>query len=255
MMKRNEEEAPRFDDIVFGNRNREYGAYMLRKRYKTVTSLSTLGTLVISAAVIILLSATAEPATGIEGKKIIVIVQPENYKAPQVEKPEVKPLRELPKPVRNIVPDVVDDTLVTTSDIPITDVLIGTTDNGDLNDTITYVKPADNIVPPEKEIFIRVEEMPEYPGGDGALIRYIGHNLVYPREAADNNIEGRVFLKFVITEDGSVGEIVLLKGVDPLLDQEAVRVISTLPKFKPGKQNGIPVNVWYSVPVLFRLEH
>ena len=254
MMKRNEEKVPGFDEIVFANRNKEYGAYTLRKSYKSVTSLSVLGTLAFTTIIIILLTLTAKPATGGEGKEIIVIVQPENFKPPQVNAPEVKPPKELIQALRNTQPKVVDDTTMVTDIIPITDALISITENGDLNDTVTYIEPTDNIVPPEKETFIWVEEMPEYPDGSDALLQYIGRNLNYPQEAIDNNTQGRVFLKFVVTEDGSVGEIVLLKGVDPLLDQEAIRVTRTIPKFKPGKQNGVPVRVWLSLPVLFQLK-
>ena len=254
MMKRNEEKVPDFDEIIFANRNKEYGAYTLRKRYKAVTSLSVLGTVAFSAIIIIILSLTTKPLTGVEGKKVIVIVQPENFKPPQVEAPEVKPPKELLKTLRNTRPKVVDDTTLVTDNIPITDVLILNTENGDLNDTVTYIEPTDNIVPPERTIFIVVQEPPEYPGGVAALLEYIGKNIRYPQDAIDNNIQGRVILKFVVTEDGSVGEIVLLKGVDPLLDQEAVRVTGTIPKFKPGKQNGVPVCVWHSLPVLFQLK-
>jgi periplasmic protein TonB len=254
MMKRNEEKVPQFDEIIFANRNKEYGAYVLRKRYKRVASLSALSTLVICSILIILLSFATKPATGVEGKTVIIIVQPENFQPPKIDQPEVKPPRELPKPTQNIAPEVVDDTSLVTDYIPITDVLINNTENGDINDTLDYVEPTDNVVPPEKTIFIVVEEPPAYPGGDAALLEYIGKNIKYPQEAIDNSIQGRVILKFVVTEDGSVGEIVLLKGVDPLLDQEAMRVIGTLPGFRPGKQSGIPVCVWYSVPVLFQLK-
>jgi len=254
MMKRNEEKVPDFDEIIFANRNKEYGAYTLRKRYKAVTSLSVLGTLAFTTIIILLLSLTTKPATGVKGKEVIIIIQPENFKPPQVNAPEVKPPKELLKKLRNTPPEVVDDTAMVTDNIPLTDALIISTENGDLNDTVTYIEPTDNIVPPEKETFVRVEEMPEYPGGNNALLQYIGRNMKYPQEAIDNNTQGRVFLKFVVTEDGSVGEIVLLKGVDPLLDQEAIRVTGTIPRFKPGKQNGVPVRVWHSLPVLFQLK-
>jgi protein TonB len=109
------------------------------------------------------------------------------------------------------------------------------------------------IVPAEPEPYIFVEEPPEYPGGNKALLEFISKNLNYPSEALNNNIQGRVILKFVVKEDGSVGRIEVLKSVDPLIDKEAVRVIGMLPKLKPGKQNGVPVPVWFSVPVTFQL--
>jgi protein TonB len=106
----------------------------------------------------------------------------------------------------------------------------------------------------EPEIFVRVEEMPEFPGGIPALMKFISENLVYPQEAVNTNIQGKVFLKFVVNPDGSTGRIEITRGVDPLLDNEAARVVSMLPKFKPGKQRGVAVHVWYTLPVSFKLE-
>ena len=105
---------------------------------------------------------------------------------------------------------------------------------------------------PEPKIF--VEEMPVFPGGDMALMKFIYDNIKYPAEAADNNVEGRVVLKFVVSADGSVTRIQVLKGVHPVLDREAERVVSMFPKWKPGRQNGEPVPVWFTVPVTFTLK-
>jgi len=252
-MKRNEERVPEFDDIVFGNRNREYGAYDLRKRYKSITSFSILGTAIVSTIILLVISFTSEPVKGTTGTDIIVIVQPEANKPFKVEVPEPEPPKGMIKQRPNQAPRVVEDTSASNFDIPITEVLIETAVNGDTNDLAVITDPPADIIPAEKKIFVVVEEPAMYPGGDAALLEYIGKNIVYPEEAIANNIQGRVTLKFVVTEDGSVGEIVLLKGVDVLLDKEAIRVIGTLPKFKAGRQNGTPVCVWYTVPVLFQL--
>jgi protein TonB len=253
MMKRNEKKVPGFDEIIFENRNREYGAYQLRKRYNSATSFSILVALAICTAIVIGLQLTTKPGTATEGKGIIVIVQPESYNPDLVKPPEVKPPRDLIKPPQNVAPKVVDSTIQTTF-IPITDVITATTVNGDVNDTVVYIETSVDVVPAEPPVFIVVEEMPEFPGGNSALLEFIGKNTVYPTEAIENNIEGRVILKFVVTPNGSVGKIEILKGVDPLLDKEAIRVVGTLPKFRPGKQSGVPVNVWYSVPVLFQIK-
>ncbi len=106
----------------------------------------------------------------------------------------------------------------------------------------------------EEEPFVVVEEMPMFPGGDSALIAYIGKNTRYPENAKAKNIQGKVILRFCVTATGSVDRISVLKGVNRDLDAEATRVISTLPSFKPGKQGGKPVAVWYMVPVNFSLE-
>lgn len=104
-----------------------------------------------------------------------------------------------------------------------------------------------------KEVYTVVEEMPQYPGGAKALMEFIYSNIKYPEKAKQENIQGRVILRFCINYKGGVEQVTVIKGVDPLLDNEAVRVIKMLPQWQPGKQGGKPVNVWYSVPVNFAL--
>jgi len=104
------------------------------------------------------------------------------------------------------------------------------------------------------EPFYLVEEMPMYPGGDSGIQKYIGDNVIYPEVAKENNIQGRVIVKFCVTPTGGVDQVSILKGVDTELDAEVVRVVKTLPKFKPGKQGGKPVPVWYTIPINFKLQ-
>lgn len=106
----------------------------------------------------------------------------------------------------------------------------------------------------EQKVFVRVEKMPQFPGGDKALLAYLGKNINYPQVAADNGVQGKVYLKFVVEKNGKVGEVIVLRSPDKSLEKEAVRVIKTLPKFSPGMQRGKPVRVWYQVPVTFRLQ-
>ena len=105
----------------------------------------------------------------------------------------------------------------------------------------------------ENEIFKSVEQMPQFPGGEAALMKYIDSHIQYPPEAAKNNIQGRVILQFVVDKTGEIGEIKVVRSVDKELDEEAVRIIKTLPKFNPGRQNGQAVAVWYTLPVTFKL--
>ena len=102
--------------------------------------------------------------------------------------------------------------------------------------------------------FVVVEEMPMFPGGDIALLKYISENTQYPEIAKENNIQGKVIVRFCVTSKGGVNQVSILKGVDPELDKEAIRVVNTLPTFKPGKQGGRPVPVWYMVPIAFTLK-
>ena len=108
--------------------------------------------------------------------------------------------------------------------------------------------------PVEEEIFEVVEEMPSFPGGQAALMQYLGKNIKYPTIAQENGTQGRVVCQFVVNRDGSIVDVKVIRGVDPYLDKEAVRVISSMPKWKPGKQRGKPVRVKYTVPVMFRLQ-
>ena len=105
----------------------------------------------------------------------------------------------------------------------------------------------------ENEIFKSVEQMPQFPGGDAALIKYLDSHIQYPPEAAKNNIQGRVILQFVVDKTGEIGEVKVVRSVDKDLDKEAVRIVKTLPKFNPGRQNGQAVAVWYTLPVTFKL--
>ena len=106
----------------------------------------------------------------------------------------------------------------------------------------------------EQQIFQVVEEMPEFPGGMGECMKYLASKIKYPTISQENGVQGRVIVQFVVNRDGSIVDPVVVRGVDPYLDKEALRVISTMPKWKPGKQRGKAVRVKYTVPVMFRLQ-
>ena len=106
----------------------------------------------------------------------------------------------------------------------------------------------------ETEVFTIVEEMPAYPGGDAKLYEYLGKNIKYPQIARESGIQGRVFVNFVVEPDGSVSNVKVMRGIGGGCDEEAVRVIKTMPKWKPGKQRGKAVRVTYTIPVVFKLQ-
>ncbi len=106
----------------------------------------------------------------------------------------------------------------------------------------------------KEEIFPSVDQMPQFPGGEGAMLKWIAEHLNYPAEAMEEGAQGRVMVQFVVTKDGSIGQVVVIRGRHPALDKEAIRVVKTLPKFIPGKMNGQAVNVWYTLPINFSLE-
>ena len=107
----------------------------------------------------------------------------------------------------------------------------------------------------EDDIFVIVEENPQFPdGGTAGLLQYLGKNIKYPTIPQENGTQGRVTVQFVVNKDGSIVDVKVIRGVDPYLDKEAVRVISTMPKWIPGKQRGVPVRCKFTVPVTFKLQ-
>ncbi|MFO7863428.1 MAG: energy transducer TonB [Salinivirgaceae bacterium] len=117
--------------------------------------------------------------------------------------------------------------------------------------TITIDEPIEE---KEEEIFIMVEQMPEFPGGPSALFKFISQNTKYPPIAKENGIQGKVFVQFVVGKDGNIGQVEILRGIDPSLDKEAMRVVKSMPNWTPGKQRGKPVFVRYRVPINFKLQ-
>lgn len=108
--------------------------------------------------------------------------------------------------------------------------------------------------PKDEKPFTSVEQMPQYPGGDSELMKFISSNLKYPTIAAENGIEGRAVIRFVVTKEGNISEVQVVRSLDPSCDKEAIRVVKMMPKWVPGKQNGRNVPVYYTLPVLFRLQ-
>jgi protein TonB len=157
-----------------------------------------------------------------------------------------------PAPVVTEVLNVVEDDV----ELEQQDILTSE-DTQEAAQTAVYTPPA--AVEEEEEeaaqqIFTVVEEMPEFPGGMNELLKYLAKSIKYPVIAQENGIQGRVICAFVVNRDGSIVDAEVLRGVDPSLDKEALRVIMAMPKWKPGKQRGKPVRVKYTVPVTFRLQ-
>lgn len=129
--------------------------------------------------------------------------------------------------------------------------------NEEINHTVSskFEIKSDTTKPSQiEEIFTTVDQNPEYPGGMSAMYRYLGQNIIYPGKAQKANIQGKVFVKFVIKADGTIDQIKIAKGVNPDLDNEAMRVVRNMPNWHPAMQNGKPVAVYYNLPINFRLE-
>lgn len=135
---------------------------------------------------------------------------------------------------------------------------IKTEDDQTQRQTEVYIPP-----PPPKpkqeevteEIFVVVEEQPEFPGGQAAMMKFLSDNIRYPVIAQENGIQGRVICNFVVERDGSITDVQVVRGQDPSLDREAIRVIQQMPRWKPGKQRGSAVRVRFTLPVVFRLQN
>ena len=144
---------------------------------------------------------------------------------------------------------------VVEDDVEVEEIEINTEDDKDVE--VVIAPPVEAPVEEEEEevIFMVVETMPEFPGGQQALFKFLGENVKYPVIAQENGIQGRVICQFVVNKDGSIVDAVVVRSSgEPSLDKEALRVINSMPKWKPGKQRGKPVRVKYTVPVNFRLQ-
>lgn len=252
-MKRNTKKVPQFDEIIFENRNKSYGAFDLRKRYKSTASLSILGGVSIVTIVVLAIFFKTEEGIATNSPLTGYIIENIPYTPVPAVPVETKPPEALVRHTQNLAPEVTTDTSLVTKDLPITDDIIKGITNGPPVDTFVYVEPETPEIPVVKEPEIIVEEMPEFPGGTSALLKYVSEKLVYPAQAQDINLQGRVTVKFAVNSDGSVDRISVIGRVDPLLDNEAIRVVSTLPKFKPGRHNGVEVSVWFTLPIIFKL--
>lgn len=117
----------------------------------------------------------------------------------------------------------------------------------------TVDEPAPAVPEQKSEIYETVEQLPEFPGGQQAMIEFLSSNVRYPEKAAKNNIQGRVLVRFVVEKTGEISNIEVVRSVDEELDAEAIRVIKSMPNFTPGRQDGKPVAVWYTLPLIFKL--
>lgn len=259
-MAKEKKRYPSLDDIVFQNRNKEYGAYDIRRRYaRTMTISIIFGVAIIVAAAIIpyikaksIAQIKARDANEVIAEMANDIQQEEAAPPPP---PPPPPPSEQQTVVKYVAPVVVDtikpeeaSQLMTADDAAetVTDTEVGLEVVEQVQEEVQEEAP--------QEVFVVVEEMPSFPGGEAELFKFIYDNIKYPEIAKENNIQGKVILRFCVTYKGTVDQVSIVRGVDPALDEEAIRVIKMLPLWKPGKQGGKPVNVWYSVPISFQLK-
>lgn len=253
--------VPSFDELVFENRNMEYGAYQIRKKYNSALIWSILVSIFfISASVVTpfviemgkpIVIETKRDSTKVifEGSTIPVDV-PEQ-KQPKLELLKVKaPVYIAPEVVDTLSPD--DATNILTNDE-----LIATVKNDSVIDFIPNQKQVEVDPDMGNQILeiINVSEKPLFGiEGDNGFRRWIAENIQYPQIPLENGIQGRVYVQFVVEKDGSLSNIIAARAVDPELGKEAVRVVALSPKWNPGKQQGVPVRVRYTFPITFALK-
>ena len=269
-----------WSDLLFENRNKEYGAYVLRHQTGNRNLASILAILVFVAAIVSLLVIKNEYDRYVAKHTVVVYdqgMETSNLKnkAPEVKRSE--PIRrenieevveKIKCSIKFVAPVIKKDDEVDPKDemrtqdeimkskvsISVFDVLNGSEDGEVLKAKQMLV--TEPVKPKEEEntVFEYVEQMPSFPGGDAALMQYLSKNIKYPPVAEEMGIQGRVICTFVVERDGSVSDIRIAKSVDPSLDKEAMRVVSAMPKWIPGRQNGQMVRVKYTLPVTFRLQ-
>lgn len=157
-----------------------------------------------------------------------------------------------PPPVKQVVKiNIVDDNVTVDDDINID---VEADQNTEVQEYVAPVKSEDEESAEEAQIFMVVESMPEYPGGEAQLYAFLAENIKYPQMAKESGIQGRVFVTFVVERDGRVTDVRVLRGIGGGCDEEAIRVVQSMPKWTPGKQRGKSVRVQYNLPVKFTLQ-
>ena len=264
-------------DLVFEGRNQAYGAYKLRKG---TTKRNVWSIIIVALAAVLLflglqLQKMAQANKTVENTQAVELARLQDKKKEvKVEKKEIvrtepeKVVEQVKSSVKFTAPVIKKDEEVKEEDeIKLEEVEKSTkaigTFNVEGNDEVggAVLKAKEEIKAPEPpkhveetKIFTVVEQMPLFPGGDAALMDYLRDNIHYPTVAAENGVQGRVVVGFVVERDGSITDVNVLRSVDPSLDREAMRVVKGMPRWTPGKQNGSAVRVKYQVPVTFRLQ-
>lgn len=262
-------------DIVFTGKNKSYGAYALRQSSSKRHILAFLVVLIFVGVVAGLpsfLNAVNPPKEYVQNVTDIYTIG--KLDDPVQEEPIVEPSTTPPPPPiidsqKFTPPAITSDDMVEESrellsqeelnsnrvQISIETVNNGNTEGVDIAEIRREQRQITNQPPQEpNKVFDIVEVMPQFPGGNSELMRYLGTNIKYPTIAAENGIQGRVVLKFVVSKDGSISNIQIVRSLDPSSDKEAIRVIKGMPKWIPGMQNGHPVAVYFTLPVLFKLQ-
>lgn len=274
---------PKWVEMVFAGKNKEYGAYQLRKG-TSGRNIKALLILVIAAALVggflawkvIEQKQAEEQQAYMEAMQLAELQKQAKKEEKKKEpvKPKIEPKKEIPvaretqkftAPVIKKDELVKEENQVKQMDKLDEKVAVGTENKEGTKDRLAEAVRSDIAVaapppPPapkpevSNKVFDVVEEMPHFPGGPAALQAFLSSNTKYPVVAQENGVQGRVIVSFVVERDGSITDVKVVRSVDPSLDREATRVVKSMPRWSPGKQNGSAVRVKYTVPVVFRLQ-
>ena len=289
MAKRNVDlTSKEWRDLVFADKNKEFGAYQLRKSSDKRHNMAVLYTLIGLVVVFFLILGYSKYSDyKAEQDAIALQEQREKMAAAELLQQEEEPDEPEPEPeeqkLEMEIPEVPEEVLATVqvTQIAIVDAdqvknevmdmeeqKVDNTARGVVNqegsdDADKFKAVVEQVVvkepepekPKEEEIFVAVEQMAEFPGGQAALMKWLSQNIRYPEAAQQNDIQGRVVVKFVVEKDGSIGQATIAKGVDKDLDREALRVVKKMPKWQPGKNNGVAVRSYFNLPVTFKLQN
>lgn len=267
-------------DLVFEGKNEDYGAYAIRQDTSKRNLWAMIALILGLAAIVgifllVNVAQNAIAAARAEHETEVTLEQiEEEIEEEQDDEEIVYDVEELDQLVAEetvmnsekftayeMEDDAPEQVTKTQDEVATSDVAIGAIDYDQGSNEAEHVlkvneKVVDEVPPAveETKVFDVVEQMPSFKGGDAALMEWLNKNIKYPVVAEENGIQGRVVATFVVERDGSITDVKIVKSVDPSLDKEAVRVLKAMPKWIPGRQNGQPVRVKYTVPVTFRLQ-
>jgi protein TonB len=276
-------------DLVFENKNKEFGAYQLRKtsdKRHNLAFLFTLIGLVVIAILVVCLNVYNDYRAELEKEakekaemmaQAEMIAEEETQEEEEVEEQKFEQeIPEVPQEVLATVQvtqiaivdaDKVKNEIMTQDEQKEDNTARGVVNQEGSNDADKFEAVKEQVVvkpepvveekpkPKDDEIFVAVEQQAQFPGGPSALNKWLSNHINYPASAAENDIQGRVVVKFVVEKDGKVGTAEVVKGVDRDLDKEALRVVKSMPKWQPAKNNGVVVRSWFTLPVTFKLQN
>lgn len=267
-------------ELVFEGRNKSYGAYKLRSeaglRQRNALIAVCIGIAVLASIPFIVRMAEREGANDESYTEVMQMAElkKEKKEEKKEEKIEVKYQKPLEKvavkaSIQLTAPVIKDDSQVD-KDAELKNMeelmnakadIAATTYKGDEGGTVNIDDLKENQTvggtagqEMEEEVFTVVEQPPAFPGGENALLKYISDHLKYPQIALEQEIQGVVLLRFVVLPNGAVGDVFVVQGLDSNCDREAVRVVKSLPRFNPGRQQGKPVSVWFTLPIRFQIQ-